>query len=259
MTCRSECGCILRHLRPAQVTGRSDAPSGTGLTTTDRGLAYPQVLDEATTTSVSGSSEISGVPQVTTSARSQDRWSAMNGTSSAIQACQSPRSVRCLACRYGPASAFNLPLIRLDPDRSVDEAGAFAPHRADALDYEQRAVRRYPDRALAVMLVPPRRTEHHRLPGARWNQDAASQQVGPAEAECCQATSWVCTTAEPATASASRAAIVVDRPPSTRLVPSPGLGCPWWQYYRYGRSRRPAASSGQPPGASQRRHDAVPG
>jgi len=36
----------------------------------------------------------------------------------------------------GPVTAFNLPLIRLDLDGSVGEAGAFAPHRADAFDDE---------------------------------------------------------------------------------------------------------------------------
>jgi hypothetical protein len=77
----------------------------------------------------------------------------------------------------GPAAPFSLPLIRLDPDLRVGEVDAFASCGTDAFDDEQRAARRYPDRALALMLVPPRRPEHRWLPRTRRNQDALIQQV----------------------------------------------------------------------------------
>jgi hypothetical protein len=106
---------------------------------------------------------------MTMSARSQGRWSATNGISSAIQACHAPTVDALPGLPTRARLPVQSPLIRLDPDRSVGEVGAFAPYGADTFDDEHRAARRYPDRALALMLVPPRRPEHHRLPRTRRN------------------------------------------------------------------------------------------
>jgi hypothetical protein len=79
------------------------------------------------------------------------------------------------------SSALGFPLVGLDPDRCVDQAGGFAAGRPDALDDEQGAASRDLDRPRALALVPLGRAEGHRLPGARWKQDTVSQQVGPPE------------------------------------------------------------------------------
>src|ERR1700733_5791053 len=77
------------------------------------------------------------------------------------------------------AAALGLPLIGLDPDSRVRKAGGFAASRPDALNDEQGAAGWDLDRPRALALVPLRRAEGHRLPGARWKQNAVNQQVGP--------------------------------------------------------------------------------
>jgi hypothetical protein len=81
----------------------------------------------------------------------------------------------------GEVAALGFPLVGLDPDRHVDKVRAFPPGRADAFDDQQRAVSRDLDRTLTLALVPPGRAVGHRPPGTRRDEDAADQQVGPAE------------------------------------------------------------------------------
>lgn len=108
---------------------------------------------------------------MTMAARSQGRWSATNGISLAIQACHAPT----VGALPGLPTRARL---RRSISRSSDWTQIAASvrwalsRRADAFDDEQRAARRYQDRALALMLVPPRRPEHHRLPRTHRNQDA---------------------------------------------------------------------------------------
>ena len=81
----------------------------------------------------------------------------------------------------GQVAALGLGFVSLDPDRRVDQVHAFPAGGPDALDDQQRAARRDLDRPRALALVPRGRPERHRPPGPRWLQDAADQQVGPAE------------------------------------------------------------------------------
>jgi len=113
---------------------------------------------------------------------SQGRWSARNGLSSAIQ------SRRCCTVG-GPPGCPTRARLR----RSVSRSSAWTQMTASVrcalsrraapapLDDQQRAAGWYLDRARAPTFVPPGRAVGHRPPRTRGGEDAADQQVGPAE------------------------------------------------------------------------------